>query len=379
MNKRSGSASRAAVGAAAALVLLATGCGAVTTNGAAEGGDNSVEEGFSVGLLLPESKTARYEKFDRPYFEEALAELCAECDLLYQNADQETAKQQSQAEAMLTDGVDVLVLDAVDSAAAATIVTQAQNQGVPVVAYDRLAEGGVDYYTSFDNRRVGEVQAESLLEALEAEEAGDDAQIVMINGSPTDPNAGDFKAGAHEVLDGQVEIAAEYDTPDWSPDRAQTQMDQAITSVGADDIAGVYSANDGMSAGIVAALKSAGVDDLPPITGQDAEIAGIQRVIAGEQYMTIYKMIRPEAEAAAGMAVAAATGEEYDGGEIGLTEVEDEAGNAIPSVLIDPIAVTADEVEETVIADGVYTIEEICTDAYADTDFCTEAAGSGGE
>ncbi|MFC3997785.1 substrate-binding domain-containing protein [Nocardiopsis sediminis] len=375
MNKRSGSASRAAVGAAAALVLLATGCGAITNDGAAQAGDNTVEEGFSVGLLLPESKTARYERFDRPYFEEALTELCAECDLLYQNADQETARQQSQAEAMLTDGVDVLVLDAVDSAAAATIVTQAQNQGVPVVAYDRLAEGGVDYYTSFDNRRVGEVQAESLLEALEAEEAGDDAQIVMINGSPTDPNAGDFKAGAHDVLDGQVDIAAEYDTPDWSPDRAQTQMDQAITSVGADNIAGVYSANDGMSAGIVAALKSAGVEDLPPITGQDAEIAGIQRVIAGEQYMTIYKMIRPEAEAAAAMAVAAATGEEYDGGETGLTEVEDEAGNAIPSVLIDPIAVTEEDVADTVISDGVYTVEEICTDDYADTDFCTEADG----
>ena len=373
MKRTSGFARRAAVGAAAALSLLAAGCGATTTGGEAEGGDSSVEEGFRVGLLLPESKTARYEKFDKPYFEEALTDLCPECELSYQNADQESSKQQSQAEAMLTEGIDVMVLDAVDSEAAAQIVNQAKGQGVPVVAYDRLAEGGVDYYVSFDNHRVGEVQGEALLQALEEEGTADDGQIVMINGSPTDPNAADFKAGAHEILDGQVEIGAEYDTPDWSPDRAQTQMDQAITSVGADEIVGVYSANDGMAAGVIAALKGAGVDELPPVTGQDAEIAGIQRVIAGEQYMTVYKAIRPEAQTAAEMAVAAATGEEYDGGEAGLTEVEDGGGNMIPSVLIDPVAVTEENIEDTVVSDGFYTIEEICTDAYADTDFCTEA------
>jgi D-xylose transport system substrate-binding protein len=373
LKRTSGFARRAAVGAAAALSLLAAGCGATTTGGGTEGGDNSVEEGFRVGLLLPESKTARYEKFDKPYFEEALTDLCPECELSYQNADQESSKQQSQAEAMLTEGIDVLVLDAVDSEAAAQIVNQAKGQGVPVVAYDRLAEGGVDYYVSFDNHRVGEVQGEALLQALEEEGTADDGQIVMINGSPTDPNAADFKAGAHQILDGQVEIGAEYDTPDWSPDRAQTQMDQAITSVGADEIVGVYSANDGMAAGVIAALKSAGVDELPPVTGQDAEIAGIQRVIAGEQYMTVYKAIRPEARTAAEMAVAAATGEEYDGGEAELTEVEDGGGNMIPSVLIDPVAVTEENIEDTVVSDGFYTIEEICTDAYADTDFCTEA------
>ncbi|WP_017540548.1 ABC transporter substrate-binding protein [Nocardiopsis halophila] len=376
MNTTRRAARLAAPAAAAALALLAAGCGSLTTDGQnAEGETNSVEEGFSVGLLLPESKTARYDKFDKPYFEEALGERCEECELLYQNADQETAKQQSQAEAMLTDGVDVLVLDAVDSEAAASIVKNAKGQGVPVVAYDRLAEGGVDYYVSFDNEEVGRVQGRSLLEALDAEEAGDDAQIVMINGSPTDPNAGNFKSGAHEVLDGQVEIAKEYDTPDWSPDRAQTQMEQAITAVGADEIDGVYSANDGMAAGIVAALKSAGVDEMPPITGQDAEIAGIQRVAAGEQYMTVYKAIRPEAEIAADMAVAAATGEEYDGGEHGLTQVEDGSGETVQAVLLEPVAVTEDKIEETVVSDGFYTVDDICTEDYADTDFCKELAG----
>ncbi|MBB6171269.1 D-xylose transport system substrate-binding protein [Nocardiopsis mwathae] len=376
MQKRTGFVSRAAVGAAAALALLAAGCATTTGGDGANGGDASVEKGFKVGLLLPESKTARYEKFDKPYFEQALAELCEKCELSYQNADQETAKQQAQAEAMLTEGIDVLVLDAVDAEAAGKIVKDAKGQGVPVVAYDRLAHGGVDYYVSFDNRKVGEVQGRALIEALEKEGAAGEGQIVMINGSPTDPNAADFKAGAHAVLDGEVEIGAEYDTPDWSPDRAQTQMEQAITSIGADDIVGVYSANDGMAQGVLAALKSAGVDEIPPITGQDAEIHGIQRVISGEQYMTVYKAIRPEAETAAAMAVALATGEDYAGGEDGLTEVESGDGEKVKAVLLDPIAVTEDNVEETVVSDGFYTIEDICTEAYATTDFCTSADDS---
>ncbi|GAB3211838.1 sugar ABC transporter substrate-binding protein [Marinactinospora thermotolerans] len=376
MNTRNRFVRRATVGAAAALTLAAAGCGATTTtSGEGEAGGNaSVEEGFTIGLLLPESKTARYEKFDRPYFEEAVAELCEKCEVSYQNADQDTSKQQSQAEAMLTEGVDVLVLDAVDAEAAGSIVQQAKGQGVPVVAYDRLAQGGVDYYVSFDNKTVGKVQGQALIEALEAEGKADEGEIVMINGSPTDPNAADFKAGAHEVLDGQVEIGAEYDTADWSPDKAQQQMEQAITSIGADNISGVYSANDGMAAGIIAALKSAGVEELPPVTGQDAELAGIQRIVAGDQYMTVYKAIRPEAQVAAGMAVALATGEEYDGGgEFTVTEVTDADGNTIPSVLLEPTAVTIDNIEDTVISDGFYSIEEICTDAYADTDFCTSA------
>ncbi|MFD0773144.1 sugar ABC transporter substrate-binding protein [Streptomonospora algeriensis] len=364
---------RAAVGAAAALSLLATGCGATTTGASGEGGGTaSVEEGFKVGLLLPETKTARYEEFDKPYFQEALKELCENCELLYQNADQETSKQQDQAEALLTSGIDVMVLDAVDAESASGIVKNAHSQDVPVVAYDRLAEGGVDYYVSFDNRRVGEVQAQSLLQALDQNGGGEDSQIVMINGSPTDPNAALFKKGAHDVLDGQVEIAKEYDTPEWNPDEAQVEMEQAITAVGADNIDGVYSANDGMAAGVVAALKGAGVDDLPPITGQDAEIAGIQRLVSGEQYMTVYKAIRPEATVAAEMAVAAATGEDYEGNsEYSLTKVEDNGGNEVKSVLIDPIPVTVDEIEDTVISDGFYTVDEICTDRYADTDFCT--------
>ncbi|WP_028649338.1 substrate-binding domain-containing protein [Nocardiopsis sp. CNT312] len=370
----------AAVGlaaATAAFALLASGCSSLTTSDEDVAGEqeaHSVDEGFKVGLLLPELQTARYEAFDRPFFEEALAELCPECELSYANADQDVDQQQTQAQAMLTDGVDVLVLGAVDAEAAAGTINEAQSQGVPVVAYDRLAQGGADMYVSFDNVRVGEVQGEALLAALEEEGTAGDGQIVMINGSPTDPNAASFKAGAHSVLDGQVEIGQEFDTPDWSPDEANSQMEGAITSLGVDEIIGVYSANDGMASGIISALRSAGVatEDLPPVTGQDAELHGIQRIIAGEQYMTVYKAIRPEAEIAAKMAVALATGTDLDAGEYSLTDVEDADGESVPSILLAPISVTEDDILDTVVADGFYTLEEICTDDYADTGFCQE-------
>lgn len=377
--KRPYSRRSAAFGVAAAstaLALFTSACGSLTT-GAEEGEvqTHSLDEGFHVGLLLPELQTARYEAFDRPYFEEALENLCPKCEFSYANADQDVDEQQTQAQAMLTDGVDVLVLGAVDSEAAAGTVNEARSQGVPVVAYDRLAQGGVDMYVSFDNHRVGQVQAEALLGALDQAGTAGDGQIVMINGSPTDPNAGSFKAGAHEIFENQVEIGQEFDTPDWSPDEANSQMEGAITSLGLDEIVGVYSANDGMAAGIISALRSAGVsvEDLPPVTGQDAELSGIQRIVAGEQYMSVYKAIRPQADIAAAMAVSLATGEELDAGEYSLTEVEDANGETVSAILLDPVSVTVDNIGDTVVSDGFYTIEQICTDDYAEFDFCQEA------
>src|SRR6266508_6551127 len=250
------------------------------------GGDQSKDKGFKIGLLLPESKTTRYESFDRPLIEKKLKRLCAKCEVLYQNADQDPNKQQSQAESMLTQGAKVLILDAVDAKAAGGIVSQAKEQGVPVVAYDRLASGPVDNYVSYDNRTVGEVQGKALLDAVGDAKAG---KVVMINGAPTDPNAADFKAGAHSVLDDKVKIGKEYDTPQWSPDNAQREMEQAITALGKDKIVGVYAANDGTAGGAISAMKG-------------AELAAIQRILAGEQTLTVYKALKPEAEQAAQLA-----------------------------------------------------------------------------
>ena len=355
----------------AAVTLLAAACSNDSTSGddkGSGGGKASVTDGFKIGLLLPESKTTRYETFDRPLMEAKLKQLCAKCEVVYQNADQDEAKQQSQAEAMLTQGVKVLILDAVNAKSAAGIVSNAKGQGVPVVAYDRLATGPVSYYVSFDNKKVGEVQGQALLDAVSKGGDPKRGQIVMINGAPTDPNAADFKAGAHSVLDGKVTIGKEFDTPDWSPDKAQQEMEQAITAIGKDNIIGVYAANDGTAGGAVAALKGAGVTQLPPVTGQDAELAGVQRIVAGQQYMSVYKAIKPEAEVAAEMAIAAATGKDYSGE---TTKKVNNGSADVTSVLLNPVAVTKDNIKDTVVKDGFYTVDKICAGEYAAA--CTAA------
>ncbi|HEX6497892.1 MAG TPA: sugar ABC transporter substrate-binding protein [Micromonosporaceae bacterium] len=346
----------------AAFALALAACSSSSNNGSSSSsGGANVNDGFKIGLLLPESKTARYEAFDRPYIEGKLKQLCPKCQVLYQNADQDSAKQQSQAESMLTQGVKVLILDPVDAKAAGGIVTSANNQKVPVVSYDRLANGPIKYYVSFDNHQVGVVQGQALLQAVSAGGDPKRGQIVMIDGSPTDPNAADFKAGAHSVLDGKVNIGKEYDTPDWSPDKAQQEMDQAITALGAKQIIGVYAANDGTAGGAVASMKGAGFGTIPPVTGQDAELAGIQRIVAGEQYMTVYKAIKPEAENAAQMAVDAATGKNFSG----QTTKKNNGTVDATAVLLQPVPVTKSNIKDTVIKDGFYTVQQICTPQFA--------------
>ena len=159
----------------------------------------------------------------------------------------------------------------------------------------------------------------------------------MINGAPTDNNAKLFKEGAHSVIDGSgFKVAKEYDTPDWSPDKAQTEMEQAITALGKNGFVGVYAANDGNAGGAIAAMKSNGVDPTKiPTTGQDAELAGIQRIVAGEQYMTVYKAIKPEAEAAAQLAVDLLQGKQPDGRH-DQRQTDNGSAGKVPSVLLRP-------------------------------------------
>jgi D-xylose transport system substrate-binding protein len=349
----------------AAALLLAAACGNGSTTGASPSAGKS--GGKTIALFLPESKTTRYEAFDRPLFEAKVKALCPDCELLYSNADQDAAKQQQQVEAALTQGADVLVLDAVDAAAVAPLVNQAKQKNVPVIAYDRLISGiGYEYYVSFNNVRVGEMQGQALLDALTAKGTVDKGQIVMIHGSPTDPSSADYKKGAHNVLDGKVKIGREFDTPDWSPDKAQQEMEQAITALGRDNIVGVLSANDGMASGAIAAMKRAGYSSLPPITGQDSELAAVQRILSGDQYMTIYLNIRSEAEKSAELAVAVAKGEK----PAAPTTVNNGTAD-VPSFLLDPIPVTADKIAGTIVKDGFYKASDICTPELKDA--CAKA------
>jgi D-xylose transport system substrate-binding protein len=341
-----------------AIAVLATACGGSkdATSTAGQSSSGGGKKSPTIALFLPESKTTRYEAFDKPLFEAKVKALCADCKLLYSNADQDAAKQQQQVEAALTQGADVLVLDAVDAAAVAPLVNQAKQKKIPVIAYDRLISGiGYEYYVSFNNVRVGEMQGQALLDALNKKGTTDKGQIVMINGATTDPSSADYKKGAHNVLDGKVKVGREFDTPDWSPDKAQQEMEQAITALGRDKIVGVLSANDGMAGGAIAAMKRAGYNPTLPITGQDAELAAVQRILTGEQYMTIYLDIRSEAEKSAELAVAVGQGEK----PVAPTKVNNGTAD-VPSFLLDPIAVTADKVKDTIVKDGFYKAADIC-------------------
>jgi len=333
-----------------------------TSSSAGASTSASSSKGGKIALLLPESKTARYETQDKPLFEAKVKALCPSCQIVYSNADQDASKQQQQAEAALTQGVKVMVLDPVDGAAAAAIVNQANAKKVPVISYDRLLlNSKPDYYVEFNSPSVGKIQGKALVDKLKAD--GKSGSIIMINGAPTDNNAKLFKQGAHSVIDGSgFKVAKEYDTPDWSPDKAQSEMEQAITAVGKGKFVGVYAANDGTAGGAIAAMKSAGVNPKTiPITGQDAEVAGIQRILAGDQYMTVYKPLKPLAEKAAEWAVDLANGKK----PADATAKENNGKVDVPTIKLDVVPVTADKVKQTVIADGFWKASEICTSAYA--------------
>jgi D-xylose transport system substrate-binding protein len=350
---------------AALLMLVAAGC---ATNEPESGGSGGGGGAKKIALLLPETKTTRYEAQDRPLFEAKVKALCSDCEIIYSNADQDAAKQQSQAEAALTNGAKVMVLDPVDSASAGAMVQKAKAQNVPVISYDRLIlNADVNYYISFDNEKVGQLQGTALVDKLKAD--GKSGSIVMINGAPTDNNAKLFKQGAHSVIDSSgFKVAKEYDTPDWSPDKAQTEMEQAITAVGKTGFVGVYAANDGTAGGAIAAMKGQGIKPIPPVTGQDAELAAVQRLLTGEQFMTVYKAIKPEAEGAAQLAV------DLVNGKTSSEAAKDKVNNGqkdVASVLLEPVAVTKDNIKDTIVADGFLKPAQICTGSAASA--CAQA------
>jgi D-xylose transport system substrate-binding protein len=342
------------------LSLAVAACGG--DNGSGNGtGTGSASSPKKIALLLPEHQTARYETQDRPHFESMVKSLCATCSVVYENANNSASDQQSQAESVLTQGVDAMVLDPVDATSASTIVSMAKAQNVPVISYDRLISGGnLAAYISFDNVRVGALQATALEKKL-AQDGNAKGPIVMINGDPTDNNARLFKQGASGVFskDG-VKIAKSYDTPGYTPANAQTEMQQAITALGNDGFAGVYDANDGIASGAITAMKDAGINPATrPTTGQDAELDGIQRILAGQQYMTVYKAVKTEAEDAARLAVPLAKGQPLPANLI------NQHTGGIPSVILTPVAVTKANVASTVVKDGFWTAKQICTRAFA--------------
>lgn len=316
-------------------------------------------DGATVAFLMPDQASTRYEQHDAPGFIAEMKKLCETCKVIYQNADADVSRQQQQFNSVIAQGAKVIVLDPVDSTAAASLVKQAQAQGVKVIAYDRpVPSTPADFYVSFNNEGIGKAIADSLIEHLKATNVSPDSGGVLeINGSPTDAAAGLIKKGIHAGLDNSgYKILAEYDTPEWAPPKAQQWASGQITRFGK-QILGVVAANDGTGGGAIAAFKAAGVDPVPPVTGNDATIAALQLIIAGDQYNTISKPSEIVAAAAANVAVQLLKGEKPKA-EMTLYDT--------PSQLFTPAVVTAENLKAEIIDKKIQTAEELCTGRYAE-------------
>ncbi|RWR05697.1 sugar ABC transporter substrate-binding protein [Sinirhodobacter populi] len=311
----------------------------------------------TVAFLMPDQASTRYEEHDFPGFKAAMEKLCPDCTVIYQNANGDVALQQQQFNSVLAQGAKVIVLDPVDSAAASGLVNIAQSQDAKVIAYDRpIPDTPADYYVSFDNAGIGQSIAESLVKHMKDAGVPEGSGVLQINGSPTDAAAGLIRDGIHKGLEGSgYETLAEYDTPDWAPPRAQQWAAGQITRFG-DQIKGVVAANDGTAGGAIAAFKAAGVDPVPPVTGNDATIAALQLIVSGDQYNTISKPSEIVAEAAAKVTVQFLNGE--------TPEAKTTLYNT-PSELFVPAVITAENIKAEIFDKGIQTADQVCTGEYA--------------
>ncbi len=318
----------------------------------------------TVAFLMPDQSSTRYEEHDHPGFVAEMKKLCPTCKVLYQNADGDASRQQQQFNSVVSQGAKAIVIDAVDSTAAASLVKAAQGQGIKVVAYDRpIPSTPADFYVSFDNEAIGRSIAKSLVEHLKsANVAASDAGLLEVNGSPTDAAAGLIKKGIHEGLaSGGYPTLAEYDTPEWVPAKAQQWVSGQVSRFGK-KIVGVVAANDGTAGGTIAAFKAAGVNPVPSVTGNDATIAGLQLIIVGDQYNTISKPSEIVAAAAADVVAGLLDGQ---------APKSDSTLFGTPSRLFTPAVVTSGNLKAEIVdkmVDGkpIEPASVLCTGRYAD-------------
>jgi D-xylose transport system substrate-binding protein len=372
-----------------ALTVVAAGCGGDDEE--AGGGDTGAATGGgggegSIWVLLPDSASSpRWESDDRRYFTQAFDEAGVDYNIV--NAEGDAAQQQAQAEQAIADGASVILLVSIDTGSGATIIDNAKDAGVQVVEYDRFNTGGSGgaAYVSFDNVQVGATMAEELEPAIDALGL-DKPRIVELNGGEEDNNSFLFKSGydatVQERVDaGDWELVADQHVPGWDNQQAQTIMEQILTDQN-NGVDAVFAANDGLANSAINAMEAAGIEGAP-VSGQDATVAGIQNILLGRQTMTVYKPIQAEAEVAAAVALALQAGDdpadidtEADWELIGINAEDGQPAESpdgdgvVPYYALVPIGVTADNIEDTVIADGFRTVEEVCTGDTAQTDFC---------
>lgn len=329
--------------------------GGTTTTGGGGGGN----EDLTIAFLMPCSTCAdRFENQDKPLFEAAVQRIAPGAKVIANNAEGDSARQVTQTESAITNGADVIVVSPLDEAAGAAISDKAQQAGIPVVSYDGLiTDGHADFYVSFDNEVVGQLQGEFL-----ARELPEGATVAFINGDQSIAPGRQFKAGAHRALDpliesGRLRLGYEGDAQQFDPQKGRTLMEQALTRLN-DRVDGVIAANDGLAGGVINALEPRGLTGRVLVTGQDATDAGLQRILLDQQTMSVYKAIKAEAEAAAEVAVGLGKGEDVS--DLATSTTDNGAGD-VPSILLDPVVVTVDNIVDTVFADGFTTPERVCT------------------
>ena len=351
--------------AALTLILAACGGGDDDSGGGATAGSGGKTP--KVGVILPDTKSsARWETADKPLLEQAFKAAGVESDI--QNAQGDKTQFQTIADQMITNGANVLMIVNLDSGTGKAVLDKAKSQGVATIDYDRLTlNGGAQYYVSFDNVAVGTLQGEGLAKCLEGK-GKKSGNIVYLNGSPTDNNATLFKQGYDGVLSkmSQYKKVADQSVPDWDNQQAGTIFEQMYTKEKG-KIDGVLAANDGLGNAAIAILKKNNANGEVPVTGQDATVQGLQNILAGDQCMTVYKAVKQEADAAAKLAVGLAKGEQQTAPD---TIKDPESGRDVPSVLLQPVAITIDNIND-VVKDGFVTKEQLCTGPYAAK--CTQA------
>src|SRR4051794_3970063 len=348
---------------AAVLALGVAACGSddtPSTSGSDATATATAATKAKVGVILPDAaSSARWETADRKYLGEAFKAAGVDSDI--QNANGDKAKFATIANQMLNSGANVLLIVTLDSPSAAAVINKAKQQGVPVVDYDRLTlGGGADYYVSFDNVAVGTAQGEGLVKCMQAN--GDKSgPVALLNGSPTDNNATLFKQGYEKAIKGAgYQVAADQSVPDWDNTKAGTIFEQMYTKANGKFI-GVDAANDGLGGAVISVLKRNGQNGKVPVTGQDATDEGLQRVLSGDQCMTVYKAIKKEADAASQLAIALAKGDTAGADKLATGSVMDtETKQQVKSVLLQPEAIFKDNVKD-VVADGFTSADKLCT------------------
>jgi len=346
---------------AATLAISVAACGSDDSS-SSTGSSGTATAKAKVGVILPDTaSSARWEGADRPLLTQAFKAAGVDADI--QNANGDKAKFATIADQMLNEGANVLVIVNLDSPSAAAVINKAKQQGVPVIDYDRLTlGGGASYYVSFDNVAVGTAQGEGLVKCMQAN--GDKSgPVALLNGSPTDNNATLFKQGYEKAIkDAGYTIAADQSVPDWDNTKAGTIFEQMYTKAGGKFV-GVDAANDGLGGAVVSVLKRNGEAGKIPVTGQDATDEGLQRVLTGDQCMTVYKAIKKEADAASSLAIALAKGDTAAADKLATGTVEDtETKQPVKSVLLQPQLIMKDSVKD-VIADGYTTAAKVCSTA----------------